>query len=355
MNIEEITNSTDNLAIFDSLVITNNKINSPRYERAMCSISGGSDSDIMLDLIHRVDKDKKTTYVFFDTGLEYRATKDHLKYLEEKYGIEIKVERAIKPIPTCCRTFGQPFVSKIVSHRIETLQKYNFKFEDKPFEELVKEYCIEVPKEKATLSPSMYVEIDGKYYRGCCTSLRWWCNGFMRDDGVMGKYNIGYNKWLKEFMVANPPTFNISDRCCTWAKKKVSKNFKKNNDVQLNMYGVRKAEGGARSSAYKNCFTADVDGVDEYRPIFWYKNDDKKDYEETFNVTHSKCYTEYGLTRTGCAGCPFGRDFEKELEIIEKYEPKLYKAVNNIFGDSYAYTRAYREFARQKENEVKGL
>lgn len=61
----------------------------------------------------------------------------------------------------------------------------------------------------------------------------------------------------------------------------------------------------------------------------------------------SKCYTEYGLKRTGCAGCPFGRDFEYELEVIQKYEPKLYKAVNNIFGDSYEYTRKYREFVKK--------
>lgn len=330
MNIEEMANSTDNLAIFDSLVITNNKVNSPLYERAMCSISGGSDSDIMLDLIHRVDKDKNTTYVFFDTGLEYQATKDHLKYLEEKYGIEIIRERAVKPIPISCREYGQPFLNKFTSKMIYRLQKHGFNWIDETYEKLIKKYP------------------------NCQSALKWWCN-LNGGERKTTHFCISNNKWLKEFMIDNPPTFKISDLCCEWSKKKVAKNFKKNNKIDLNMYGVRKAEGGVRSSAYKNCFTADVDGVDEYRPIFWYKNDDKRDYEETFNVTHSKCYTEYGLTRTGCAGCPFGRDFEKELEIIEKYEPKLYKAVNNIFGDSYAYTRAYREFARQKENEVKGL
>lgn len=58
--------------------------------------------------------------------------------------------------------------------------------------------------------------------------------------------------------------------------------------------------------------------------------------------------------RTGCAGCPFGKDFENELKIIEEYEPKLYKAVNNIFGESYEYTRKFLEFRKelsQKEVE----
>ena len=64
------------------------KINSPKYQKIVCSISGGSDSDVMLDIVWRCDKDNKVTYVWFDTGLEYQATKDHLKYLENKYNIE---------------------------------------------------------------------------------------------------------------------------------------------------------------------------------------------------------------------------------------------------------------------------
>ena len=59
----------------------------------------------------------------------------------------------------------------------------------------------------------------------------------------------------------------------------------------------------------------------------------------------------YGLKRTGCAGCPFGRDFEFELQVIEKYEPKLFKAVNNIFGQSYEYTRAYRSFCEEMDKK----
>ena len=68
-------------------------INNSMYKHPSCSISGGSDSDIMLDLIYRIDEQKKVTYVWFDTGLEYKATKEHLKYLEERYGIEIRRER----------------------------------------------------------------------------------------------------------------------------------------------------------------------------------------------------------------------------------------------------------------------
>ena len=121
----------------------------------------------------------------------------------------------------------------------------------------------------------------------------------------------------------------------------------------MNIYGVRKAEGGARAQAYKSCFDEYTNGCDNYRPLFYYKDGDRYEYELVFDVVHSKCYTEYGLDRTGCAGCPFGKDFELELEIIEQFEPKLFKAANNIFSNSYSYTRAYRKFRNKMEKMTK--
>ena len=114
---------------------------------------------------------------------------------------------------------------------------------------------------------------------------------------------------------------------------------------------MRKAEGGARASAYRSCFDENSGRPDRFRPIFWLKDSDRDAYDRAFGVTHSDCYSVYGLTRTGCACCPFGRNFEAELEAAKKYEPKLYAAAVNVFGDAYAYTRAYREYARARDAE----
>lgn len=336
MNINKLLDEgkiPQNYDIYKSFLVTRDKFN--KYENILVSISGGSDSDVMMDLFCRFDKNK-VTFVFFDTGLEYKATKEHLKYLEEKYGVEIVRIRGTKPIPITCRDYGMPFLSKQVSENISRLQKYNFKWEDKPFEELLKEYC--------------YIDNKGEW-RGCASALRWWCNKW----GEKSKFNISYNKGLKEFMIANPPDFKISQKCCKFSKKDAVKNYMKENDFDLNCYGVRKAEGGQRSSAYKNCFSdnTEKDKIDEYRPIFWFKDDTKVEYEEFFNVIHSKCYSEYGLKRTGCSCCPYGRDFEYELSIAQKHEPNLYKAVNNIFGKSYEYTRKYREFCKEMNEKAK--
>ena len=331
--IELIESCPKNKTIVDNIAIAWATINNCNYEKIVCSISGGADSDVVLDICRRCDKDNKIEYVWFDTGLEYQATKEHLKYLENKYGIEIKPYKAIKPIPLSCKQYGQPFISKNVSEMIDRLQRHGFQWEDELLDHLLPKYCKWDDKRQD--------------WFGCKNALMWWCN-----SNESPRFCIKFNKWLKEFMIENPPTFEISSKCCKYAKKDVLHKLVSDNKYDLNIFGVRKAEGGIRSTSYKSCFDED-DLYDNYRPIFWYKNSDKNEYDRHFKILHSRCYTEYGLARTGCCCCPFGRDFEYELKITKKYEPKLFVAVNNIFGDSYEYTRKYREFCKMKNEEEK--
>lgn len=312
-----------NKTVADNFTIAWSKINSPIYKKILATISGGSDSDVVVDILAKCDKNKKVEYVWFNTGLEYQATQEHLDELEKKYGIEIKRIRPKWPIPLAVQKCGQPFLNKSpVSEYMSRLQKHGFKWEDKPYEELVKEY----PK--------------------CLSALRWWCNMHESDQ-----FNIRRNKLLKEFLVLNHPTFKISAECCKKSKKSIVHELLDTGEYDLNVYGVRKAEGGARATAYKSCFNCSNQGdYDEYRPLFWYKNADKDDYCEACNITHSKCYGTYGLERTGCAGCPFGKNFEQELEVMKKYEPKLYLAATTIFKDSYEFTRKYRRFVEEHTN-----
>ena len=175
MNKEELNcllDKIDNLTIGKALLTTFHKLNCCGYKKVLCSISGGSDSDIVLDIVTKCDNKKIVDYVFFDTGLEYQATRDHIKFLERKYNIEIETIRPKVPIPLSCKRYGQPFLSKRVSEMISRLQKHGFKWEDKPFEELIKEY----PK--------------------CKSALMWWCNAY--DD--KSRFNIKYNKLFNSYL-----------------------------------------------------------------------------------------------------------------------------------------------------------
>ena len=315
MNINELNDllsTIKNPRIGKALLTTYHKLNISRYNKVLCTVSGGSDSDIIIDLVSKCDNNKIVEYFYFDTGLEYQATKDHIKYLQEKYNIVITTLKPKTPIPLAVKKYGQPFLSKMVSENIQRLQKHEFKWENKPYEELVKDYP------------------------NCKSALQWWCNS--RKNNVL--LGITRNKGLKDFMINNNPKFNISNKCCKYAKKDILKDLLKQG-YDLNISGIRKSEGGVRSTAYKSCFDTQ-DNYDNYRPIFWFTDNDKLEYRKLFNVNNSKCYTVYGLKRTGCVGCPFSKNYKEELEIVKKYEPKLYKAVTNLFKDSYEYINNYK-------------
>ena len=98
------------------------------HPKAICSYSGGSDSDIMIDLIERTRKMfegrlPEVKYVFFNTGLEMKATKNHVRETAEKYGVEIETVRPKIGIVQATRRHGVPFVSKIMSAGLSEWQK----------------------------------------------------------------------------------------------------------------------------------------------------------------------------------------------------------------------------------------
>lgn len=315
--------------ITDALVKANAVLD--RYEHPVCSVSGGADSDIMMDIIHRVDPERKTKYIWFDTGVEWQATKNHIAYLEYRYDTQIERIKAIKPIPVCCKEYGQPFISKVTSQLIHRLQQHGFQWEDEPYEVLVERYP------------------------GCASAIGWWTNH--RDTGKFkeSQFNINSHRYLKEFMILNPPTFPISDKCCTYAKKNVSKEYIKTHDVDLMITGVRKTECGIRAASYKSCWTQYDDECDTFRPVFWFTQSDKEIYSQIAGIVHSDCYTVWGFKRTGCVGCPFNKHHLDEITIAGKYEPRLEQAARNIFKDTYDYTARFREFAKmmkQKERDA---
>lgn len=96
------------------------------HPRVMCSYSGGSDSDLLIDLIERVRRMyglPSVKYYFFNTGLEMEATKRHVKEIAEKYGVTIETRRPKMNVVNATRKYGQPFVSKIMSAGLEGWQK----------------------------------------------------------------------------------------------------------------------------------------------------------------------------------------------------------------------------------------
>lgn len=105
----------NNSTILDAVIKTEDHIarQAQRGGKILVSVSGGSDSDIMLDLFERIGyPDGLVYYAWFDTGMEYQATKRHLLYLEQRYGITIHRHRPKLTVAQACKRYGVPFFYK---------------------------------------------------------------------------------------------------------------------------------------------------------------------------------------------------------------------------------------------------
>lgn len=321
-----------------------------QHPRAICSYSGGADSDIMIDLIESARKISPSLppvkYVFFNTGLEMNAIKDHVKATGEKYGVEIEEVRPEVGIVQAVREHGVPFVSKIMSAGLEGWQKKGIPLQ------IADEY------EQAENKAAKRRELSERFpkcesiinFLCCCNSA-----GEPRPNIQLV---INSSKYMRDFIGEYPPDFQISAKCCDYCKKQVAHSVQK--DYEMIITGERRDEGGMRSVPRKDntalCFTETSSGQYRFRPLYYVTDKDKDWYKAQFGIRYSDAYEVYGLTRTGCCGCPISYKAVDDLEKIRPYEPNVVKAAWNIFGKSYEYRKKYnnyKNFRLKKEKENK--
>lgn len=317
------------------------------HPEAICSYSGGADSDILIDLIERTRAAfdlPPVKYAFFNTGLEMKATRNHVKSTAEKYKVEITEYRPEINIVKSAREYGVPFVSKIMSAGLSGWQEKGIPLS------IAQEYGEAVDKEgKRKELKERYPKSESVINFLCC------CNsaGEPRPDIQLV---INSSKYMRDFIRENPPDFKISAKCCECCKKKVAHMAQK--DFSMVITGERRDEGGMRSVPRKEntalCFTEMSGGQYRLRPLYYVSGRDKAWYKERYRIRYSDAYEIYGLTRTGCCGCPISYKAVEDLERIRPYEPNIVRAAWNIFGKSYEYRKKYNEYkAARKEADRK--
>ena len=340
-------NSAEKFSAIQGIIATRLK----QHPKAICSYSGGSDSDILIDIIERTRKMlislPPVKYVFFNTGLEMKATKDHVKEVAEKYGVEIETVRPKVGIVQAVRKHGVPFVSKIMSTGLEGWQKKGIPLsiaeeyeqaEDKAAKR--KELKVRYPKCESTIN-----------FLCCCNSA-----GEPRPNIQLV---INSSKYMRDFIADYPPDFQISAKCCDYCKKQVAHQVQKAYDMVIT--GERRDEGGMRSVPRSEqwnenntmCFAQTASGQYRLRPLYYVTDKDKVWYKDYYGIRYSDAYEVYGLTRTGCCGCPISYKAVDDLEKIRPYEPNVVKAAWNIFGKSYEYRQKYNEYKSNRMTEKK--
>ena len=321
------------------------------HPRAILSYSGGSDSDIMIDLVERTRAGfdlPPIKYVFFDTGLEMRATRDHVKATARKYGIEIETVKPKINIIRATRLHGVPFISKIMSGGLEEWQKKGVPLT------IADEYAGAADKRAKRL------ELKERY-PGCESLINFLCccnrEGEPRPNIQLV---INSSKYMLDFIKDNPPGFRISAKCCDYCKKQAAHSVQKN--FEMIITGERRDEGGMRSVPRQGeansamCFAETSGGQWRLRPLYYVSDKDKAWYKDYYGIHYSDAYEVYGLTRTGCCGCPISYKAVDDLELIRPFEPNVVKAAWNIFGDSYRYRQRYNDYkASRRKDERSGI
>lgn len=320
-----------------------------QHPNAICSYSGGSDSDILIHLIETVrsmhPQLSPVRYCFFNTGLEMEAIKRHVHETEALYGVEITKHRPKKNIVLATREYGLPFISKIVSSGLEGVQKKNIPLS------IAAEYMA------ATDKIAKRAELRERYPKSEATiNFVCGCNsaGEPRPDIQLV---IGSSEYLLDFIMENPIPFKVSNKCCDCCKKQAAHDVQK--PYEMIITGERRAEGGMRSVPRKDntalCFTDTADGKYRLRPLYYVTDADKRWYKDYYGIRYSDAYEVYGLKRTGCCGCSISAKAVEELEKIRPFEPNLVTAAWNVFGDSYIYRQRYNEYKAKKRLENRPL
>ena len=322
-----------------------------QHPNAICSYSGGADSDILIDLIENarrlVPSLPPVKYVFYNTGLEMKAIKDHVKEVAEKYGVEIEEVRPKVNIVQATRKHGLPFVSKIMSTGLEGWQKKGIPLS------IAEEY------EQAEDKEAKRRELSERYPK-CESTINFLCCCNSKGEPRPNiQLVINSSKYMRDFINECPPDFKISAKCCDYCKKQVAHNVQKGYEMIIT--GERRDEGGMRSVPRSEqwnenntmCFAETANGQFRFRPLYYVSDKDKEWYKNEFGIRYSDAYEVYGLTRTGCCGCPISYKAIYDLEKIGKYEPTLVKAAWNVFGDSYRYRQKYNEYKEKRKAEEK--
>ena len=153
-------------------------------------------------------------------------------------------------------------------------------------------------------------------------------------------------------LVAKEKGLKISDKCCSYLKKKPLTNFYKSSGYDGSFVGLRGEESRLRRLSYikkgvlyKRSKTRGDDWT--CHPLIHWT---KKDVQEYLSYWGK----EYRQTRNGCTTCMFGAHLEKgrnKLQDLEKSNPKMFKKAM----DDWGYGKAMRAFGIEESLDFYGF
>jgi 3'-phosphoadenosine 5'-phosphosulfate sulfotransferase (PAPS reductase)/FAD synthetase len=247
------------------------------------SFSGGKDSVVLLHLVRFLYS--KTKAVFFNTTNEFPEIYYFLKSIDNLE--KINPDYNLKSIIDKC---GFPLISKEQAKYIREVRH---------------------TKSEKLLNNRINGRIDKKY---------------------QGKIS---QKW--QFLIK--ASFEISEKCCYYLKKKPSIIFTKNNNLYP-IIGVQAGESSLRKQDYLNtgCNSFDEKNI-RSKPLSIWTTKDIWDYIKLYKIPYCDIYDK-GETQTGCMICGFGCHKDNRFERLKNLHPKAFEIGMNLTNNGVTYKDA---------------
>lgn len=185
------------------------------------------------------------------------------------------------------------------------------------------------------LFPSMKPsEIKEKYGIPCFTKfqdemIKRYQNGSRSKstmDSITGENRIRFklNKTARELLLSGK-LHKVSNLCCKVIKKDTLKKYEKETGKKA-IVGVRGSESLTRKTKYTSCFTKK--GM--FTPLWDLTDDILNEIYKRYNIEIPDVYNY--INRTGCMGCPYGKNTELELSLLKDSQRRF---VCEYFKESY--------------------
>lgn len=265
--------------------------------KALLTFSGGKDSTLLHYLLDMALPNNKIPRVFINTGIEYLYITQFVKDLADKDDRFVLL-KPTKPIKQVLETYGYPFKSKTHSHYLSI-------YKNSGMTDYVKKYA--------------------------------------------NAENVQFNcpKTL-QYQFTNEFKLHCSEKCCNKLKKEPVHNWQKENNKSILITGMRKTEGGVRKGI--SCIVTDNNGkAIKFHPLAVVSEEWEDWFIKKHNIELCKLYLPpFNFKRTGCKGCPFALDLQKQLDVMEKLLPAEKKQCEMIWKPVY---EEYRRIGYRLSNE----
>lgn len=251
-------------------------------KNAYISFSGGKDSTVLHYLIDLALPNNKIPRVFINTGIEYRYIVEFVKEMAQSDERIVIVNSGVN-IKKMLETEGYPFKSKEHSLKVGEWQKGS-----------KAKSIIRYKENKKFSCPKM----------------------------LLYQFN-------EDFKI------KLSNKCCYRLKKDVAHEYEKKSNRTIAITGMLAEEGGERKNI-SSCLTESKGNVVKFHPLIVCNSNFEDFVVKKYNIKLCKLYyPPFNFKRTGCKGCPFSLDLQKQLDVMAELLPNERKQCEKLWKVVY--------------------